>query len=124
MTLFDDDAGPAQGGQSGPGERAPIPTRLSFKALREAAQDCRACELWEGATQAVLGTGPTPGKARLMLIGEQPGDREDIEGLPFVGPAGRVLDQGLERAGIASGASTRPPSAPTYPPAGRGWMRS
>jgi DNA polymerase len=47
-----------------------------------------------------MGAGPTPGKARLMLVGEQPGDREDIEGQPFVGPAGRVLDQGLERAGI------------------------
>ncbi|MGH2892496.1 MAG: uracil-DNA glycosylase family protein, partial [Solirubrobacteraceae bacterium] len=79
----------------------PIPARLSFKALREAAQECRACELWEGATQAVMGSGPRPGKARLMLVGEQPGDREDIEGEPFVGPAGRVLDQGLERAGIA-----------------------
>jgi uracil-DNA glycosylase family protein len=98
MTLFDD-----HGDDSPQGGRAPIPDRLSFKALREAAQGCRACELWEGATQAVVGTGPTPGKARLMLIGEQPGDREDIEGLPFVGPAGRVLDQGLERAGIARG---------------------
>ncbi|MFZ1992493.1 MAG: UdgX family uracil-DNA binding protein [Solirubrobacteraceae bacterium] len=78
----------------------PIPPRLSFKALREAAQDCRACELWEGTTQAVMGTGPAPGQARLMLVGEQPGDREDIEGLPFVGPAGHVLDDGLERAGI------------------------
>jgi uracil-DNA glycosylase len=93
MTLFDDPGPPPP----------PIPDRLSFKALREAAQDCRACELWEGATQAVVGTGPTPAKARLMLIGEQPGDREDIEGLPFVGPAGRVLDQGLERAGIERG---------------------
>ncbi|HEY1712142.1 MAG TPA: UdgX family uracil-DNA binding protein [Solirubrobacteraceae bacterium] len=93
MTLFDDADRPT----------APIPERLSFKALREAAQGCRACELWEGATQAVIGAGPTPGKARLMLVGEQPGDREDIEGEPFVGPAGRVLDEGLERAGIARG---------------------
>ena len=66
-------------------------------------QDCRACELWEGATQAVMGTGPSARRARLMLVGEQPGDREDMEGLPFVGPAGRVLDRGLERAGIARG---------------------
>jgi len=79
----------------------PIPGRLSFKALREAVQECRACELWEGATQAVSGAGAAPRKARLMLVGEQPGDREDIEGEPFVGPAGRVLDAGLERAGIA-----------------------
>ncbi len=93
MTLFDDADRPA----------APIPERLSFKALRETVQGCRACELWEGATQAVIGAGPTPGKARLMLVGEQPGDREDIEGEPFVGPAGRVLDEGLERAGIARG---------------------
>ena len=97
MTLFDDpDAMPAQADHP----PAPIPERLSFKALRESVQDCRACELYEGATQAVMGRGPRPGKARLMLVGEQPGDREDIEGLPFVGPAGRVLDQGLERAGI------------------------
>ena len=81
--------------------RAPIPDRLSFKAMREAVQGCRACELYESATQAVMGTGPHPGKARLMLVGEQPGDREDIEGKPFVGPAGRVLDDGLARAGIA-----------------------
>ena len=94
MTLFDDADQPPP---------PPIPERLSFKALREAAQECRACELWEGATQAVIGSGPTPGKARLMLVGEQPGDREDIEGKPFVGPAGRVLDEGLERAGIARG---------------------
>lgn len=97
MTLFDDpDAAPWEADHPPP----PIPDRLSFKALRESVQDCRACELYEGATQAVMGTGPSPGKARLMLVGEQPGDREDIEGLPFVGPAGRVLDRGLERAGI------------------------
>jgi uracil-DNA glycosylase len=99
MTLFDDpDAASAHGEPDRP--PPPIPDRLSFKALRESVQDCRACELYEGATQAVMGTGPSPGKARLMLVGEQPGDREDIEGLPFVGPAGRVLDRGLERAGI------------------------
>jgi DNA polymerase len=94
MTLFDDPDNPTGG-------PAPIPQRLSFKALSKAVQECRACELWEGATQAVMGAGPHPGKARLMLVGEQPGDREDIEGQPFVGPAGRVLDDGLERAGIA-----------------------
>lgn len=94
MTLIDDPDNPTGG-------PAPIPERLSFKAMRESIQDCRACELWEDATQAVMGSGPSPGKARLMLVGEQPGDREDIEGAPFVGPAGRVLDHGLERAGIA-----------------------
>lgn len=92
MSLFDDPDSPPP---------PPIPDRLSFKALGEAVQRCRACDLWEGATQAVIGTGPAPGQARLMLVGEQPGDREDIEGRPFVGPAGQVLDRGLERAGIA-----------------------
>src|SRR5579864_1696108 len=77
----------------------PIPARLSKRALGAAVQDCRACDLWEAATQAVIGEGPR--RARLMLVGETPGDREDLEGHPFVGPAGRVLDQGLERAGIA-----------------------
>lgn len=94
MSLFDDPESPPP---------PPVPDRLSLTALRDAAQECRACELWEGATQAVMGQWERPSRqrtAKLMLIGEQPGDREDIEGLPFVGPAGRVLDQGLERAGI------------------------
>jgi uracil-DNA glycosylase family protein len=74
----------------------PVPARLSLRALREAAQECRACELWEGTTQAVIGEGRRD--ARVVLVGEQPGDREDREGSPFVGPAGRVLDRGLELA--------------------------
>ena len=78
---------------------APVPDRPSLAKLREAVPECRACDLWEGATQAVMGEGAA--HAALMLVGEQPGDREDIEGHPFVGPAGRVLDEGLERAGIA-----------------------
>jgi uracil-DNA glycosylase len=78
---------------------APVPDRPSLKSLHEAVHDCRACDLWEGATQAVMGEGAR--RAHLMLVGEQPGDREDIEGHPFVGPAGKILDQGLERAGIA-----------------------
>jgi uracil-DNA glycosylase len=82
----------------------PIPERPSLSSLASAVQACRACDLSEGATQAVIGEG-RPG-AELMLVGEQPGDREDIEGHPFVGPAGRVLDEGLERAGI--------PAADTY----------
>jgi uracil-DNA glycosylase family protein len=77
---------------------APVPDTDRLEDLREAIQSCRACELWQGTTQAVLGEGPR--RARLILVGEQPGDREDIEGHPFVGPAGRILDQGLERAGI------------------------
>jgi uracil-DNA glycosylase family protein len=80
---------------------APVPERPSLKALGEAIPECRACELWAQATQPVLGEGRR--RARLMLVGEQPGDREDIEGHPFVGPAGRILDEGLERAGIDRG---------------------
>jgi DNA polymerase len=78
---------------------APVPPRPSLKNLHEAVRDCRACDLWEGATQPVMGEGAR--HAHLMLVGEQPGDREDVEGHPFVGPAGKILDQGLERAGIA-----------------------
>ena len=59
---------------------------------------CRRCELWRSATQGVAGAGPA--HARLMLVGEQPGDQEDVAGAPFVGPAGRVLDAGLQRAGV------------------------
>jgi uracil-DNA glycosylase len=76
----------------------PVPQRPSLSNMREAVQGCRACDLWEGATQAVMGEGAV--HAPLMLVGEQPGDREDIEGHPFVGPAGKVLDRGLEQAGI------------------------
>jgi uracil-DNA glycosylase len=66
--------------------------------LRERAKDCRACDLWKTGTQTVFGEGPA--NAEVMMVGEQPGDREDIEGRPFAGPAGRVLDTALERAGI------------------------
>ncbi|QJY48830.1 UdgX family uracil-DNA binding protein [Pseudonocardia broussonetiae] len=66
--------------------------------LREAAAHCTACELYEPATQTVFGAGPP--SAWLMLVGEQPGDREDLDGAPFVGPAGRLLDTALQRAGI------------------------
>jgi uracil-DNA glycosylase len=77
---------------------APVLEHPSPANLRKSVGDCRACDLWEAATQAVMGEGA--GDASLMLVGEQPGDHEDIEGHPFVGPAGRVLDVGLERAGI------------------------
>src|SRR5437660_12175703 len=77
---------------------APVPDRPSLKSLHEAVGDCRACDLWEGATQAVMGEGAR--QAHVMLVGEQPGDREDREGHPFVGPAGGVLDRALEQAGI------------------------
>jgi uracil-DNA glycosylase len=69
-----------------------------LEEVREAATGCRACDLWERATQTVFGQGPVP--ARLMLVGEQPGDQEDVRGEPFVGPAGRILDRALEDAGI------------------------
>jgi uracil-DNA glycosylase family protein len=75
-----------------------LPDRLSLKALREAANGCRGCHLWRGATQTVFGEGRK--SSRLMLVGEQPGDREDRMGKPFVGPASRELDRGLEAAGI------------------------
>jgi DNA polymerase len=75
-----------------------LPERLSLKALREAAAGCRGCHLWRPATQTVLGEGKK--SSRLMLVGEQPGDKEDLAGRPFVGPASRELDRGLEAAGI------------------------
>ncbi len=77
----------------------PVPDRLTAKGLGEAVQQCKACDLFEGATQAVIGEGAR--HATLMLVGEQPGDREDREGHPFVGPAGGVLDRALVEAGIA-----------------------
>jgi len=75
-----------------------LPPRLSLKALREAAADCRACPLWRTGTQTVFGEGRKA--SRLLLVGEQPGDREDLAGRPFVGPAGRLLDEALDEAGI------------------------
>ncbi len=70
----------------------------SLQQVRIAATDCRACDLWKTGTQTVFGEGTET--AELMLVGEQPGDKEDLAGRPFVGPAGRILDQGLEEAGI------------------------
>jgi uracil-DNA glycosylase family protein len=76
-----------------------VPDSRSLRALRQAAAECRGCPLWRDATQTVFGAGPR--KARLMLVGEQPGDREDIEGEPFVGPAGEMLARALQSAEIA-----------------------
>ncbi|HEY1456133.1 MAG TPA: UdgX family uracil-DNA binding protein [Candidatus Dormibacteraeota bacterium] len=73
----------------------------SIDQLRESAAGCRACELWRDATQTVFGEGA--GNPRLMLVGEQPGDQEDLQGKPFVGPAGRLLDRALAEAGIERG---------------------
>jgi DNA polymerase len=78
-----------------------IPERPTLPRVREAAAGCRACHLWQGTTQTVFGEGPQA--ARLMLVGEMPGDREDREGHPFVGPAGRELDRALEAAEIERG---------------------
>jgi uracil-DNA glycosylase len=75
-----------------------LPDRLNLSSLREAAAGCTACPLHLTGTQTVFGEGPA--RARLVLVGEQPGDREDLEGRPFVGPAGRLLDEALEEAGI------------------------
>jgi len=75
-----------------------LPERRGLAALREAAAGCRGCHLWRPATQTVFGEGRKA--SRVMFVGEQPGDREDREGRPFVGPAGRELDRGLEAAGI------------------------
>jgi DNA polymerase len=75
-----------------------LPDELSMTALRQAVQRCRGCPLFANATQAVFGEGTL--KAEIMLVGEQPGDQEDLAGAPFVGPAGKVLDRALEEAGI------------------------
>src|SRR6266550_6964681 len=89
-----DDANPG-------GERsaAPfVPKSTSIRTLTAAAHECRGCDLYKTATQVVFGAGP--GKARVIMVGEQPGDQEDRQGVPFVGPAGAMLDKALEDAGI------------------------
>jgi DNA polymerase len=75
-----------------------LPRGRSLRTLRAAVQDCHGCDLYRDATQAVFGAGPA--KARLMLVGETPGEREDLAGEPFVGPAGGVLRKALDEAGI------------------------
>lgn len=84
-------------------EETPMPPKRTVSAddipaLRAEAASCRACPLWKDATQTVFGEGPA--RARLMLVGEQPGDKEDLAGKPFVGPAGKMLDRALEEAGL------------------------
>jgi uracil-DNA glycosylase family 4 len=76
-----------------------LPERPTIPKLQRAAAGCQACGLYRNATQTVFGDGPH--SASVMLVGEQPGDREDIEGEPFVGPAGRLLDKALAEAGIS-----------------------
>jgi uracil-DNA glycosylase family protein len=75
-----------------------IPSYPTLDKLRKAAACCKACDLWKKGTQTVFGEGAAP--ASVMFVGEQPGDKEDLAGRPFVGPAGRVLDEALEAAGI------------------------
>ena len=75
-----------------------VPETRSLAKLREAAADCKACDLWKTGTQTVFGEGSSD--AEIVFVGEQPGDKEDLAGRPFVGPAGRVLDEALELAGI------------------------
>jgi uracil-DNA glycosylase len=86
-----------------PGEPVPalLPLRPTLGAVRDVAAGCKACDLYLKGTQTVFGEGPA--RATIMLVGEQPGDVEDIEGHPFVGPAGRLLDRALEAAGIDRG---------------------
>jgi uracil-DNA glycosylase family protein len=87
------------GGAAGEGTAAPlVPERPTLPRLREAAAGCRACDLWERGTQTVFGEGPR--LAEVMLVGEQPGNEEDLGGHPFIGPAGRLLDKALAAAGI------------------------
>ncbi|HWC19237.1 MAG TPA: UdgX family uracil-DNA binding protein [Terriglobales bacterium] len=75
-----------------------LPARRTLAGLREAARECRGCDLWMRGTQTVFGEGKTG--AEVMMVGEQPGNDEDLQGRPFVGPAGRILDKALEAAGI------------------------
>ncbi len=84
-----------------PGAQAWVPEQADLDALRAAAPACRGCELWEPATQVVFSAGTV--SARLVLVGEQPGDQEDREGRPFVGPAGQLLARAVDDAGIARG---------------------
>ena len=80
------------------------PATKNWEDLREAARGCRACPLWREATQTVFGEGSS--SAKMMLLGEQPGDAEDRGGRPFVGPAGKLLDKALEEAGVNGPAFT------------------
>ena len=85
-------------GGDGPPVPDLIPDRPTLKTVRDAAKDCRACDLYKRGTQTVFGEGPR--RAEVMMVGEQPGDAEDLAGHPFVGPAGHLLDRALEQAGI------------------------
>jgi uracil-DNA glycosylase len=85
-------------GGDGPPVSDLIPQKPTIDTLRSAARDCQACDLYKRGTQTVFGEGPR--RAEIMMVGEQPGDAEDVAGHPFVGPAGKLLDRALEEAGI------------------------
>jgi DNA polymerase len=89
---------PGLSGSGPPSAAEFVPPTTDLAKLREAARECRGCELYKDTTQTVFGAGPA--KARLIMVGEQPGDVEDRRGAPFVGPAGKVLDRALDAAGI------------------------
>ncbi len=93
--------GPGTAGQEEPGAARFLPERRTLTSLKQASRVCRGCHLYIGATQTVFGAGKS--KARVVLVGEQPGNEEDLTGKPFVGPAGRILDRALEDAGIDRG---------------------
>ena len=92
-------AKPPAAGETPMDARPFIPATRSLKRLEEAVDDCRGCPLYKNATQGVFGEGSA--RSRVLIVGEQPGDQEDLAGKPFVGPAGGVLDRALEAAGIA-----------------------
>lgn len=85
---------------------APEPVDDGLAAMREAAMGCKRCPLWKPATQTVFGEGPDD--ARVLVIGEQPGDAEDLSGHPFVGPAGKLFDRALAELGLIAPGSTSP----------------
>jgi uracil-DNA glycosylase family protein len=93
---------PGTDAEARPRERSAIdflPEQRSLRSLRTAARDCHGCDLYRNATQTVFGEGPS--SAALMIVGEVPGDQEDLQGHPFVGPAGKLLDEALSAAGLA-----------------------
>ena len=90
-----------EGKATGPSARPFVPEDANLDTLRAAAASCRGCDLYQRATQTVFGEGPR--RARIMLVGEQPGDQEDVQGAPFVGPAGEVLNRALAEAGLSRG---------------------
>jgi DNA polymerase len=87
--------------RAAPPSAAPVPPRPTLRTLRAAAARCRACDLWRRGTQTVFGDGAEG--ADVVFVGEQPGDREDLEGKPFVGPAGRLLERAIAEAGLERG---------------------